>query len=71
MCDIVHSARLPAVPVSRASELEALEYQVLEHFTDALTSTPSDEIRAAMLAQLPKIRACQEEMTSLRCVFSV
>lgn len=51
-------------------QLEATEDRVLEHFEDALAKTESPEVRNILSAQMPKVRACHDEMRNLKRTMS-
>lgn len=48
------------------AQLEETEDRVLEHFEDAMKKTDSPEVRSALAVHLPKVRACHDEMRSLK-----
>ena len=55
-----------AASYTYTEQLESLEERLLGHFTDALATTDSLAIRATLLDQLPKMRACHGEMKRLK-----
>lgn len=48
------------------SQLEETEDRVLEHFEDALVKTDSTDVRGVLSEHLPKVRACHDEMRTLK-----
>ena len=48
------------------AQLEETEDRVLEEFEDALAKTDSVDVRRVLTEQLPKVRACHEEMRNLK-----
>lgn len=47
-------------------QLEETEDRILEHFEDALAKTDSANVKTVLTEHLPKVRACHDEMRSLK-----
>jgi uncharacterized protein (TIGR02284 family) len=47
-------------------ELEEAEDRLLEHFNEALQNVDDVRVRETLAAQLPKVRACHDEMRALK-----
>jgi uncharacterized protein (TIGR02284 family) len=48
------------------AQLEQTEDRILEHFQDALNKTDSVDVRAVLSEHLPRVRACHDEMRTLK-----
>lgn len=48
------------------SQLEEVEDRLLEHFNGALQSIEDPGMRETVAAQLPKVRACHDEMRAMK-----